>query len=50
MLRFWGDFGFTVLLSYVVYLLVEAPCSGLQSWWLSPRRPKPKLQTVTLSS
>ncbi|KAH8386781.1 hypothetical protein KR093_002450, partial [Drosophila rubida] len=35
MLRFWGDFGFTVLLSYVVYILVEAPCGALQTWWLS---------------
>nr|XP_016931644.1 O-acyltransferase like protein [Drosophila suzukii] len=29
MLRFWSTFGFTVLLAYLMYILVEAPVSGL---------------------
>ncbi|XP_060663280.1 nose resistant to fluoxetine protein 6-like [Drosophila nasuta] len=51
MLRFWGDFGFTVLLSYVVYILVEAPCSTLVGWWLSDaKKPKPKPAIVPAST
>lgn len=30
MLRFWADFGFTVLLSYFMYIVVEAPSGGLE--------------------
>jgi len=29
MLRFWSTFGFTVLLAYFMYILVEAPVGGL---------------------
>ncbi|KAH8278498.1 hypothetical protein KR018_004098, partial [Drosophila ironensis] len=28
MLKFWSDFGFTAVLSYVLYLLIEAPLGG----------------------
>ncbi|XP_017023259.1 nose resistant to fluoxetine protein 6 [Drosophila kikkawai] len=46
MLRFWQDFGFSVLLAYVLYILIEAPCGGLESLILPNRRPapQPKLQ------
>nr|ABO27283.1 CG5892 protein [Drosophila melanogaster] len=42
MLRFWQDFGFTVLLAYVMYILIEAPCGGLESLILPNRRPAPQ--------
>ncbi|XP_017110942.1 nose resistant to fluoxetine protein 6 [Drosophila elegans] len=39
MLRFWGDFGFTLLLAFVVYILVEAPLGNLESLWLPTKKP-----------
>ncbi|XP_017003600.2 nose resistant to fluoxetine protein 6-like [Drosophila takahashii] len=42
MLRFWQDFGFSVLLAYVMYILIEAPCGGLESLILPNRRPAPQ--------
>ncbi|XP_070072688.1 nose resistant to fluoxetine protein 6 [Drosophila takahashii] len=38
MLRFWQDFGFSVLLAYLMYLLIEAPCGGLEAMLLPNRR------------
>ncbi|XP_017119535.1 nose resistant to fluoxetine protein 6 [Drosophila elegans] len=51
MLRFWQDFGFSVLLAYVMYILIEAPCGGLESLILPNRRPapQPKLQPAESS-
>ncbi|XP_017145312.1 nose resistant to fluoxetine protein 6 [Drosophila miranda] len=45
MLRFWQDFGFSVLMAYIMYILIEAPCGGLESLILPNRRapPTPKL-------
>ncbi|XP_041447569.1 nose resistant to fluoxetine protein 6-like [Drosophila obscura] len=45
MLRFWQDFGFSLLLAYVMYILVEAPFGGLSSLILPNRRapPTPKV-------
>ncbi|KAH8272279.1 hypothetical protein KR044_006677 [Drosophila immigrans] len=40
MLRFWPDFGFTVLLAYMMYILVEAPTGGIQMLLLPSGRPK----------
>jgi len=42
MLRFWQDFGFSVLLAYVMYILIEAPCGGVESLLLPNRRPAPQ--------
>ncbi|KAH8278554.1 hypothetical protein KR018_005171, partial [Drosophila ironensis] len=42
MLRFWQDFGFSVLMAYLMYILIEAPCGGLESLILPNRRPAPK--------
>ncbi|KAH8346713.1 hypothetical protein KR084_008532, partial [Drosophila pseudotakahashii] len=42
MLRFWQDFGFSVLLAFVMYLLIEAPCGGLEAMLLPNRRPASK--------
>ncbi|KAH8281084.1 hypothetical protein KR054_010180, partial [Drosophila jambulina] len=42
MLRFWQDFGFSVLLAYVMHILIEAPCGGLESLLLPNRRPDPQ--------
>ncbi|EDW83653.2 uncharacterized protein Dwil_GK13563 [Drosophila willistoni] len=39
MCRFWADFGFTMLMAYVVYVLVEAPFGVLESLLLPTRRP-----------
>ncbi|XP_062140330.1 nose resistant to fluoxetine protein 6-like [Drosophila sulfurigaster albostrigata] len=51
MLRFWPDFGFTVLLSYLMYILVEAPTGGIQTLLLPSGRPKaspPKADAPTI--
>ncbi|XP_034664724.1 nose resistant to fluoxetine protein 6-like [Drosophila subobscura] len=31
MLKFWSDFGFTLLMSYVLYIIIEAPLGGIDS-------------------
>ncbi|XP_034490672.1 nose resistant to fluoxetine protein 6-like [Drosophila innubila] len=41
MLRFWSDFGFTVLAAYFLYILLEAPTGGIQMLLLPSGRPKP---------
>ncbi|SPP88232.1 nose resistant to fluoxetine protein 6 [Drosophila guanche] len=45
MLRFWQDFGFSLILAYIMYILIEAPFGGLESLILPNRRapPTPKL-------
>lgn len=40
MLRFWADFGFTVLLSYFMHIIVEAPSGGLELMLNLCRKPK----------
>jgi len=42
MLRFWQDFGVSVLLAYVMYILIEAPCGVLETLLLPNRRPASK--------
>ncbi|KAH8295945.1 hypothetical protein KR018_006477 [Drosophila ironensis] len=42
MLRFWSDFGFTVLLAILAYILVEAPFGNLESLLLPTNKPKRK--------
>ncbi|XP_017074563.2 nose resistant to fluoxetine protein 6-like [Drosophila eugracilis] len=42
MLRFWQDFGFSVLLAFVMYILIEAPCGGIETLLLPNRRPTPQ--------
>jgi len=42
MLRFRQDFGFSVLLAYVMYILIEAPCGVLETLLLPNRRPAAK--------
>ncbi|KAL7744528.1 hypothetical protein ACLKA6_017050 [Drosophila palustris] len=39
MLRFWSDFGFSLLLAYCMYVLVEAPSGGLQLLLLPSGKP-----------
>ncbi|XP_016995340.2 nose resistant to fluoxetine protein 6 [Drosophila takahashii] len=39
MLRFWGDFGFTMLLAFVAYILIEAPFGNLESLLLPTKKP-----------
>ncbi|KAH8304723.1 hypothetical protein KR044_007257, partial [Drosophila immigrans] len=41
MLKFWSDFGFTVLVAYVTYVTIEAPLGGLESLLLSRSKPSP---------
>ncbi|EDV46714.1 nose resistant to fluoxetine protein 6 [Drosophila erecta] len=43
MLRFWGDFGFTMLLAFAVYILIEAPFGNLESLLLPTKMPSPPL-------
>ncbi|XP_030378335.1 nose resistant to fluoxetine protein 6-like [Scaptodrosophila lebanonensis] len=40
MLRFWADFGFTVLMAYLMYNLVEAPFGSLEGLLLPSGRPR----------
>lgn len=42
MLFFWAGFGFVLLLSYVVYIILEAPFGVLESMIMPNRRPQPK--------
>ncbi|XP_022209522.2 nose resistant to fluoxetine protein 6-like isoform X3 [Drosophila obscura] len=37
MRNFWSDFGFTLLMAYVLYIIIEAPMAGFDSL-LRPRR------------
>ncbi|KAH8235402.1 hypothetical protein KR038_007021, partial [Drosophila bunnanda] len=46
MLRFWSDFGFTMLLAYLMHILVEAPFAHLESLLLPTKRPNPKPVTA----
>ncbi|XP_068155410.1 nose resistant to fluoxetine protein 6-like [Drosophila tropicalis] len=41
MLKFWSSFGFAVIMSYVMYIAVEAPLGGLESLLMPNRKPKP---------
>ncbi|XP_032291038.1 nose resistant to fluoxetine protein 6 [Drosophila virilis] len=45
MLIFWGAFGFTVILSYVMYIIVEAPFGVLETMLMPNRRTPPKANT-----
>ncbi|EDW81843.2 uncharacterized protein Dwil_GK25443 [Drosophila willistoni] len=47
MLRFWGDFGFVVILAYFMYILIEAPFGNLESLLLPTRKPSPAVAPVT---
>ncbi|KAH8325600.1 hypothetical protein KR067_002172, partial [Drosophila pandora] len=40
MLHFWGDLGFTMILSYLMHILVEAPFANLATILLSFKKPK----------
>jgi len=42
MLLFWQGFGFTLLLSYVMYIIIEAPFGVLEGMLMPQHRPKPK--------
>jgi len=46
MLRFWTDFGFTILFSYLMHILIEAPFAGLESLLLPAKRPNAKPAAV----
>ncbi|KAH8354694.1 hypothetical protein KR084_002745 [Drosophila pseudotakahashii] len=48
MLHFWSTFGFTLLMSYVLYVAIEAPLEGLERMMFPNRRSspaKPELRT-----
>lgn len=44
MLLFWSGFGFVLLLSYVVYIMMEAPFGVLESMFISGKKPKSKTE------
>ncbi|XP_022209523.2 nose resistant to fluoxetine protein 6-like isoform X1 [Drosophila obscura] len=44
MLNFWCDFGFTLLMSYVLYIIIEAPLAGFDSLLV------PRAKTVVQTS
>jgi len=37
-LRFWGDFGLSLCIAFVTYLVVEAPLAGIQNYYLKKRK------------
>ncbi|KAH8247742.1 hypothetical protein KR038_009247 [Drosophila bunnanda] len=39
MMKFWSTLGFSLLLSYLMYLLIEAPCGGLDNFLRSRKKP-----------
>ncbi|XP_017066863.1 nose resistant to fluoxetine protein 6 [Drosophila eugracilis] len=39
MLRFWGDFGFTMILAFVAYIAIEAPFGNLENLLLPAKKP-----------
>ncbi|XP_016949370.1 nose resistant to fluoxetine protein 6 [Drosophila biarmipes] len=41
MLRFWGDFGFTMLLAFFAYILIEAPFGNVESLLLPVKKASP---------
>ncbi|XP_034653957.1 nose resistant to fluoxetine protein 6 [Drosophila subobscura] len=45
MLAFWATFGFTLLMSYTFYIVIEAPLAGLESLLLPTRKPNLKPST-----
>ncbi|XP_033166122.1 nose resistant to fluoxetine protein 6 [Drosophila mauritiana] len=52
MLNFWSDFGISLIMSYALYLIIEAPIGGLHSLWSpsgsskSPAAVRPVLTSV----
>jgi len=49
MLKFWSDFGFTVMLSYFFYLIIEAPLGGFDSL-LKPKKKSAVQNHIALSN
>ncbi|XP_017066870.1 O-acyltransferase like protein [Drosophila eugracilis] len=41
MLSFWSTFGFTLVMSYVLYVIIEAPLDGVERMMFPNRRPSP---------
>ncbi|XP_020810599.1 nose resistant to fluoxetine protein 6-like [Drosophila serrata] len=41
MLNFWSDFGISLVMSYLLYLIIEAPIGGLDALWRPRGNPKP---------
>ncbi|KAH8241177.1 hypothetical protein KR032_001434 [Drosophila birchii] len=41
MLNFWSDFGISLVMSYFLYLIIEAPIGGLDALWRPRGNPKP---------
>ncbi|XP_017145916.1 nose resistant to fluoxetine protein 6 isoform X1 [Drosophila miranda] len=39
MLSFWSTFGFTLLISYAFYIMIEVPMTGFEAFILRPRKP-----------
>ncbi|XP_039496878.1 nose resistant to fluoxetine protein 6-like [Drosophila santomea] len=46
MLRFWPDFGFTILFSYLMHILIEAPFAALESLLIPTKRTSAKPDAV----
>lgn len=41
MLRFWADFGFTTLLAFVAFIIIEAPFGNLEKLLLPTKKADP---------
>ncbi|KAH8337675.1 hypothetical protein KR074_006563, partial [Drosophila pseudoananassae] len=47
MKNFWSDFGISLVMSYVLFLIIEAPIGGLDALWRPHTNPKPNQPTLT---
>ncbi|XP_050744608.1 nose resistant to fluoxetine protein 6 isoform X2 [Drosophila biarmipes] len=50
MLNFWSDFGISLVMSYVLYLIIEAPIGGLDALWRPSGNVKPPAATQPILS
>ncbi|XP_017103734.2 nose resistant to fluoxetine protein 6-like [Drosophila bipectinata] len=48
MLRFWGDFGFTILLAFAVFIIIEAPFGNLEKIFLPTQKTHPPTKAAQL--
>ncbi|EDV44675.1 uncharacterized protein Dana_GF20203 [Drosophila ananassae] len=48
MLRFWADFGFTILLAFVAFIIIEAPFGNLERLLLPTKKTNPPTKAAHL--
>lgn len=48
MVRFWADFGFTILLAFVAFIIIEAPFGNLERLLLPSKKTNPSPKAAYL--